>query len=126
MSQADELAARDAIRTSGMFNVLDLVEGDKVDFWMLTDEPFDRSRFRRRVREPALGFSFCVSTPEDTILAKLRWSRMTGESARTYTDALRVYEVQQGALDCDYIGRWAVMLEVGDLWERVQREALAG
>ena len=28
-----------------MFNLLALTEGDKVDFWILTEEPFDRSRF---------------------------------------------------------------------------------
>jgi len=35
----------EAIRHCSMFNLMDLYSGDKVDFWMLTDEPFDRSRF---------------------------------------------------------------------------------
>ena len=43
--------------------------GDKVDFWILTDEPFDRSRFARKYEEDMLGFGFMVSRPEDTILA---------------------------------------------------------
>src|SRR4051794_23995872 len=40
-------AILDAIRSHGMFNLLSLAEGEKVDFWMLTDDPFDRSRFGR-------------------------------------------------------------------------------
>jgi hypothetical protein len=33
-----------AVKTQGMFNVIDLREGDNVDFWMLTESEFDRSR----------------------------------------------------------------------------------
>ena len=119
----NEPAVRQAIRERGMFNVIDAEEGGKVDFWMLTDEPFDRSRFSRRMRKSALGLAFDVSSPEDTILAKLRWSRLAGDSSKTYTDALRVYEVQAGLLDRAYMADWAIRLGVTDLWERIRREA---
>ena len=119
----DREAIREAIRTEGMFNVIDVTEGDKVDFWMLTDEPFDRSRFSRRIRERALGFEFQVSSPEDTILAKLRWSRLGGDSSKTYVDALRVYEVQKEVLNHPYLEDWAHRLGLADLWDRLQREA---
>ena len=68
----DESAIREAIRTGGMFNVIDPREGDKIDFWLLTDEPFDSSRFARRTRHDFSGLELSVSSPEDTILAKLR------------------------------------------------------
>lgn len=119
----DEEAVREAIRSSGMFNVIDATEGDKVDFWMLTDEPFDLSRFSRRITEGALGIEFKVSSPEDTILAKLRWSRLGGDSRKTYVDALRVYEVQKDALDHTYLDDWSIRLGVSDLWDRLRREA---
>ena len=51
-----------------MFNLLDTTEGDKVDFWILTDDPFDQSRFARKYEEKMLGLSMIISTPEDTIL----------------------------------------------------------
>ena len=38
-------AVHQAVATRGMFNIIDLREGDKVDFWLLTDDRFDRSRF---------------------------------------------------------------------------------
>jgi hypothetical protein len=120
---ADEGAIRQAIRTGGMFNVIDATEADKVDFWMLTDEPFDRSRFSRRIREQALGIEFEVSAPEDTILAKLHGSRLGGDSVKPYVDALRVYEVQAGVLDHTYLDNWANRLGVADLWIRLKSEA---
>ena len=41
-------AVREAIQNNSMFNLLDLESGDKVDFWILTEEPRDQERFRRR------------------------------------------------------------------------------
>jgi len=86
----DKDRIQEAIRTKTMFNLLHVVEGDKVDFWMLTDEPFDASRFRRRRKEHALGMEVVVSSPEDTILAKLRWTKMSGGSERQFRDAERL------------------------------------
>ena len=34
-----------------MFNLIDLKEGDKVDFWLLTNETFDKSRFHVNVKK---------------------------------------------------------------------------
>ncbi|MGH7503910.1 MAG: hypothetical protein ACREL7_19445 [Longimicrobiales bacterium] len=102
----DAEAARDAIRTNGMFNVIDTVDGDKVDFWILTDEPFDHSRFARRYVEQVFDFPLRVSSPEDTILAKLRWSKLSGGSEKQFRDALRVYEVQGDRLDQSYLSEW--------------------
>jgi hypothetical protein len=73
-----ELLTLEAIRHHGMFNVIDNEDGGKVDFWILTGEPFDRSRFARRVRIQALGTALSISSPEDTILAKLRWALLSG------------------------------------------------
>lgn len=47
------------------------------------------------------------ASAEDTILAKLRWSRLGGDTPKTYADALRVYEVQKDLLDHAYLEEWA-------------------
>jgi hypothetical protein len=119
--QAD--AARDAIRTRGMFNLLWIPEGDKVDFWLVTDDPFDRSRFARRRVSRVWGMGLQVTSPEDTILAKLRWSKLSGGSAKQYGDALRVYEVQFGAVDQAYVEAWALQLGVTDEWAKLKADA---
>ena len=116
-------AASEAIATGGMFNLLSVDEGDKVDFWLLADAPFDRSAFQRRRRVDVLGLSLQVPTPEDVILAKLRWCRLSGGSRRQFTDALRVFEVSGSQLDRAYLDTWAAALGVGDLWTRVVAEA---
>ncbi len=64
-----------------------------------------------------------VSTPEDTILAKLRWAKLSGGSEKQFTDALRVYEVQFGKLDIDYIMEWAKKLNIELLWKRLKAES---
>jgi hypothetical protein len=118
-----EEAIADALRTGTMFNLLALDEGDKVDFWVLKDEPFDRSRFARKRVEEVWGIKLQVSAPEDTILAKLRWAKEAGGSEKQFTDALRVYEVQRPKLDETYIAHWAAVLGVDPLWEQLKRGA---
>lgn len=51
----DEDSMIDAIQRQSMFNLIDVDEGNKVDFWILTDESFDRSRFARKYVEEAMG-----------------------------------------------------------------------
>jgi hypothetical protein len=119
----DEQAILEAINTGGMFNAISLEDGDKVDFWMLTTDPFDASRFARRVNVEVFGIPLKVSSPEDTILAKLRWSKMSGGSEKSFIDALRVYEVQISGLDHAYLETWAERLGVLELWTRLQAEA---
>lgn len=65
-----------------MFSVLHVPEGDNTDFWMLTSDPFDDSRFRRRIRERVLGVDLFVSAPGDTILVKMKWSKLSGGSEK--------------------------------------------
>lgn len=115
-----ETAVRDAVRQRRMFNLLDTISGDKVDFWLLTDSAFDRSRFSRRCREPVFGQATWITAPEDTILAKLRWARESGGSEKQFNDALRIYEVQCPHLDQGYLDDWAQRLHVLDEWQRLQ------
>lgn len=90
---------------------------------MLTDTPFDLSRFARRYYEEVLGMLLPVSAPEDTILMKLHGSKMSGGSEKQFTDALRVYEVQYEKLDQEYLREWASKLGVDKEMERLRNEA---
>ena len=122
----DPEAARESIRRATMFNLVDAEDGGKVDFWMLSAEPFDVSRFTRRAREMVLGVTAFVSSPEDTILAKLRWARLSGGSEKQFGDALRVFEVQRPHLDIPYLERWVRELDLAELWRRLLSEAEGG
>jgi hypothetical protein len=112
-----------AVRDRTMFNLLHIPEGDKVDFWLLTDDPFDASRFSRRKKEILFGIPVEVSSAEDTILMKLKWSNLAGGSEIQFRDALRVYEVQREALDAAYIHRWIKEMNLQVEWQRLVEEA---
>jgi len=118
-----EESVREALDSQGMFNLIETYTGDKVDFWILTNQPFDVSRFRRKYIEDVMGMKLAVSTPEDTILAKLNWAKESGGSEKQFNDALRVYEVQYGKLDLEYLRSWAQRLSVSSILERIEEEA---
>lgn len=119
----NEKSMRDAVARQAMFNLIDTVEGDKVDFWMLTERPFDQSRFSRKHVDCVLGMDFNVSRPEDTILAKLEWGNRLGGSEKQFTDALRVYELQYQNLDFEYLNEWVSALSLENQWKRILDEA---
>lgn len=118
-----ESAARDAVSRRFMFNVLDTEQGDKVDFWLLTADAFDQSRFARRTRQTTEGCQASFSSPEDVILAKLRWAKLSGGSEKQLTDALGVYEVQRERLDRAYLERWVKELNIEPEWRALLARA---
>jgi hypothetical protein len=119
----DETSILGAIKARSVFNLLQIDEGEIVDFWLLTEEPFDQSRFNRRCVQEVMGLQLSVSRPEDTILAKLRWAKLAGGSEKQMKDALRVFEVQAENLDLGYLTHWAGILDVRELWTQLQSEA---
>jgi hypothetical protein len=119
----DKNSIVNAIDRQDMFNLIDVKEGNKVDFWLLTEEAYDRSRFSRKYVEEFEGTKIQVTSPEDTILAKLRWAKLSGGSEKQFIDALRVYEVQFECLDKNYMEYWVRELSIEPLWERLKNEA---
>jgi hypothetical protein len=99
----------------------------KVDIFIIKQRPFDRSQFERRERQVVgdeLEQSAYVATAEDTILTKLEWYRLGGEvSERQWRDVLGILKVQGDRLDLVYLQRWAIELNVIDLWQRALNEA---
>jgi hypothetical protein len=59
-----------------------------------------------------------LSSPEDTILSKLEWSRKAGGSGKQLEDASGVLAVNPG-LDRTYVERWARELGVLDAWDEI-------
>ena len=68
----NETSMIEAVDRQQMFNLIDSLSGNKVDFWILTNESYDQTRFARRQNVRVLGLdNFYVTIPEDTILSKL-------------------------------------------------------
>ena len=115
----DEDAAMESVLNSSMFNLIDTNSGDKIDFWILTNDPFDQSRFDRRIKSRAFDKEFFISMPEDTILMKLKWAKMSGGSQQQLNDCVGIFEMHKSNLDMEYIKRWASVLNVSDQLEDI-------
>jgi hypothetical protein len=115
----DADVARDEFKRRGQFNVIDGATSWKADLIFRKARPFSRAELDRRAPAEVLGVSAFVASAEDTILAKLEWSKL-GESERQLRDVQGIIEVQGDALDRTYIERWLDDLAVRDLWERLQ------
>ena len=116
-------AMRDAVERKRMFNLLDVFDGDKVDFWLLTDSPFDQSRFSRKSLSRLGNIDLFVASPEDTILSKLDWAQRSGGSEKQFGDALQIYEIQAATLDHEYLRRWSRELRIDSLFDRMVAES---
>ncbi len=115
---------QEAIDQGRMFNVIDSSSGNKLDFWMLTDTDFDKSRFARRRKINVLGLdNFIATTPEDTILSKLQWANEAGGSEKQLTDAVQVFEMQFDILDIDYLKTWVEKLMLQNEWQQLVSRA---
>jgi hypothetical protein len=122
----DAESVRLAISTQTMFDLIETPSGDKVDFWMLTESRFDECRFSRRISVEFFGENAQISTPEDTILAKLKWAKASGGSEKQLTDALRVYQTNFEALDQRYLQTWVLQLGLREEWQELLRRSDSG
>ena len=88
----------------------------KIDLYISKSEPFALSVMSRRIRMPLLsGREVWISSPEDTILQKLRWYRAGGEAMdQQWRDVVGVLRGAD-ALDRGYLERWSADLGVDDL-----------
>jgi hypothetical protein len=114
-------AAREALTRRGIFNLIHLETGLKVDLIVKKNRPFSRTEFLRRKQADFLGQKRWFATAEDIILAKLEWAKM-GESERQLSDALNVARIRGKDLDPSYLRKWAKELEVEDSLERMIKE----
>ena len=99
----DEEAINEAIAGGGEFNYIPAEAGLKVDFWVIRsgDETGLKELGRKR-REVFEGQEIFFISPEDLILSKLRWARLSS-SSRHAEDIRSVLAVSGKTLDLDYL-----------------------
>jgi hypothetical protein len=123
---SDTEAIRDAASRCGSFNVIHLGTMYKVDVFVPRLSEFPKSQMSRRVGLEVDGDGplLYFASPEDTILSKLDWYRLGGETSdRQWNDILGVLKVQGDRLDFAYLDRWAAELRVADLLARARDDA---
>ncbi|MFA5835412.1 MAG: hypothetical protein WC837_00515 [Bellilinea sp.] len=118
----------DAIKHVSSFNLIHLESMFKVDVFILKQRPFDLNQMQRRIAQVVgdpIEEKVYFSTSEDIILAKLDWFRAGGEvSERQWLDILGVLSVQGDRLDFNYLQKWAGILGVKDLLQKVRQEVI--
>jgi len=116
-------AIQDAVRHRSEFNLIHQSEVFKTDIWVAANTPYDLEVLRRRKRGMLVQVPVYFQSPEDTILSKLRWCKLSNFSERQFADALGVYEIQEPSLDQTYLDHWAKVLDVSDLLQEIRQQA---
>jgi hypothetical protein len=118
----DEQAIQTAIQQRRSFNLIHLKSMFKVDIFIPKRRAFDQAQLANRTLQLVAtnpDRTAYVASPEDTILAKLEWYRLSGEvSDRQWGDVLGVLLVQAERLDLAYLRQSAPELGVADLLEK--------
>ena len=106
-----------------MFNVIDLASGWKVDLILRKNRAFSRDEFARRMKMSILGVPVSVASPEDTIVAKLEWSKLAGGSQRQRRDVAGIVATVGATLDRAYVEGWVRDLDLAEEWNAAQTTA---
>jgi len=77
----------------------------KIELFLLTEDPHNQERFKRRIAVDFEGYPVSLPTAEDVIIQKLRWGK-SGRRSKDIEDAKEVLRVQAGQLDIAYVRRW--------------------
>ena len=109
--------ARDAVIRGAQFNIIDVHTMWKADI-ILPRDPFTHAELARRRRIKFRDISVFVSSPEDTVIAKLRWAQMAS-SSRQIEDAAGILRAQGEGLDEEYMAGWIARLGLEAEWDEV-------
>jgi len=104
-------AARAAILSERMFNLMHLESGVKVDLIVRKSSEFRQGEFARRRAVAVAGIRTWIVSCEDLILSKLLWA-LESNSELQRRD---IHQLLAGAIDLNYIHKWAPQLGVAAL-----------
>lgn len=123
---ADAETIKEAIQNKTSFNLVHLSSAFKIDIFIAGQDEHAAEEFKRKRKQPLDGkasSTIYMLGPEDTVLDKLRWYRMGGESsARQWADILGILRIQADRLDAGYLLEWAEILKVSDLLKKAKNE----
>lgn len=108
---------KEALQTHGEFNFIESNTGIKVDFWILSNSEFDKSRLRRRVPREVLGIPVYFTSAEDLILIKLKWYKES-ESDQQRADIESILKITKN-IDHKYLQKMAQKLGLREILEKI-------
>lgn len=115
----EAIAKAESAPRESSFNVIYLPSIEKADIFVMSNDPFSVSTMNRRQLHVASAESekgIYIYSPEDIILQKLCWYKLTGGVSETqWRDVLGVLKVQGERLNFNYLSLWGETLKVADL-----------
>ena len=114
--------ALEAHQRQSMFNVIDLATGWKIDLIIRKARAFSQEEFSRRRRADVDGVPIFVASPEDVVLTKLEWSKLS-QSQRQLEDVVAIFRSRWELLDRGYLGKWIAELRLQAEWNVAQARA---
>jgi hypothetical protein len=115
-------AAENALRARDQFNVIDFPNAWKADLIIQKARDFSATEFERREQIEVGDLRFVVARPEDVLIAKLEWTKIS-PSERQMQDAAGILIVQGDQLDLSYVEKWVNALELQEQWQAVRELA---
>lgn len=110
--------------TMTMRHVLEIADPNfttfHVEFFHLSDDPYDGERFRRRQRVSLLDRAVFLPTAEDVIVTKLRWIQ-EGHRSKDWDDIQGVIAVRGVGIDWDYVYHWCDQHGTRAVLEEIRR-----
>ena len=113
----DEDAARDAIKSQRMFNLMHFASGIKVDLIVRKDAEYRQVEFARRKPVRLGGISTWIASREDLILSKLVWAR----DAQSELQKRDVRTLLDESVEWSYVREWAGKLGVSAILEEITK-----
>jgi hypothetical protein len=105
----DKQTMEDAVIHRGEFNFIHGETGVKVDFWVSKNDLFENMRMKRKIAKKILGQNVYFISPEDLIISKLRWRKIS-PSSRHMEDIESILKISGGKLDKKYLKYWIAKL----------------
>jgi len=118
----DLSAALEAHRRKSLFNVIDLATGWKIDLIIRKARAFSEEEFGRRRQIDLQGIPIFVASPEDVVLSKLEWGRLS-QFQRQIEDAVAILRLRWESLDREYLKKWIEDLHLSTEWNSALEKA---
>lgn len=111
----DADAARTAVLTERMFNLMHLDSGVKVDLIVRKSDEYRQVEFARRKPVAIASVRTWIVSCEDLILSKLVWALQSNSELQRRD----IRQLLLGSIDRDYIRKWAQQLGVTTLLDEL-------
>ncbi len=113
----DKETALAAYKNKGEFNLIEPEYGLKADFFVIGSDEHQKLEIKRAKKKKIGGKLIKFISPEDLIIAKLKWYR-EGQSDRQLEDIVTVLEA--GNIDQKYLHSWVKKLGLEKEWEKIK------